>query len=385
MSEKLSQITDEATSIGSTDRFYIVQGGLSKYIDGDTMSSEFGGESVPVARTGNTIVFDVPAEYNATTPASSGNITLDDTGAVAGIVQSFYFNGATEPTISGISIQARSGLFSANRLNIYRFEYNTKGDVILNIQTDNTPQLIAPQNLAAAVNSSTELGITWDASVNATNYVLERDTNSDYSTATEIYSGALLTYTDSGLTEDTTYYYRVKAEATGFVDSVWSEASGTPTSTANFTLVGLVESPTNTFEAQAASNYGSNYGVDATNVQSGAFTFTISLDNTSVNPEGCMFGVDASPTNNAWNVGNWDAGAYVVNGSLQIFDITNGTAANTGSTAVLSAGNTLKLTRDGSNNVKLLYNDVEINDFGTIAGDLYYKISAYTNKYVIVQ
>lgn len=335
------------------------------------------------ARTGNTITFDIPADYNATTPATSGNITLDNTNAVAGIIQSFYFNGSTEPTISGITIQARSGLFSANRLNIYKFEYNTNNQVILNILTDNTPQLIAPQNFIATVNSPTEIDISWDTSTNATNYILERDINSDFSTATQIYSGASTSFADSGLTTDTTYYYRVKAQATGYVDSVWSATSATPFS-ASYTLVGLVESPTNTFEAQASGNYGSNYGVDATNVQSGAFTFTASLDNTTNNPEGMMFGVSSSSTNSAWNVGNWEAGGYVANSSLAVMKIVNGVATTTGQTATLSAGNTLKITRDGSNVVKLLYNDVEIHDFGTITGNLYFHISAYTNKYIIL-
>lgn len=43
MSEKLSQITEEATTVNATDRFYLVQGGVSKYIDGTSMASEYGG------------------------------------------------------------------------------------------------------------------------------------------------------------------------------------------------------------------------------------------------------------------------------------------------------------------------------------------------------
>ena len=46
MSEKLSQITEEASTVGSTDRFYIVQNGVSQYIDGDTMSAVLGGANV---------------------------------------------------------------------------------------------------------------------------------------------------------------------------------------------------------------------------------------------------------------------------------------------------------------------------------------------------
>lgn len=85
-------------------------------------------------KTGNTITFDDYNEYNAITPLTTGNITIDPTGAVAGSYVNLYFNGATEPTISGATVQLTTGTFVANQLNIYNFFWNTNGQVILNIQ-----------------------------------------------------------------------------------------------------------------------------------------------------------------------------------------------------------------------------------------------------------
>ena len=56
-----------------------------------------GGATVPIARTGSTVVFDVPAVYNEASPAT-GNITLDETGQVVGTVSSIFHKSLTEPT-----------------------------------------------------------------------------------------------------------------------------------------------------------------------------------------------------------------------------------------------------------------------------------------------
>lgn len=64
--------------------------------------------------------------------------------------------------------------------------------------------------------SSSGVTLTWTAPANngaaISGYDLQRATTSNFSNATTIYSGTALTYADSGLSPNTTYYYRVRAK-----------------------------------------------------------------------------------------------------------------------------------------------------------------------------
>src|SRR5690606_22892492 len=89
------------------------------------------------------------------------------------------------------------------------------------------PILAAPAMLTAT--EVTENSITWEWSsvVNATSYVLQRSTNSAFTGAIQIFSGSDLTFQDTGLTDSTTYYYRVRAQASGYTESLWTTNSET--------------------------------------------------------------------------------------------------------------------------------------------------------------
>lgn len=87
-------------------------------------------------------------------------------------------------------------------------------------------QLSAP-SITLTVGGTTDITIDWTAVTNAYNYILQRATVSDYSDATTIYSGNLLTYYNTGLTENTTYYYRVKAQGFSYLDSNYDTDSAT--------------------------------------------------------------------------------------------------------------------------------------------------------------
>lgn len=90
------------------------------------------------------------------------------------------------------------------------------------------PQLAVPENFDAAPGD-TIVDLTWSAVPNAINYVVERDIDINFGTATEVYNGALLLFGDTGLVNGTTYYYRIKAQATtGYQDSEWKLVSAVP-------------------------------------------------------------------------------------------------------------------------------------------------------------
>lgn len=74
-------------------------------------------------------------------------------------------------------------------------------------------------------NASIE--VLWTSVTNATNYIVEQSTASDFTGSVQIYSGNNLSYTAVGLNGNTHYYFRVKAQGPGYEDSDWDEADTT--------------------------------------------------------------------------------------------------------------------------------------------------------------
>jgi fibronectin type 3 domain-containing protein len=64
--------------------------------------------------------------------------------------------------------------------------------------------------IRSASTTSSSLTVEWDASANATSYKLYRSTSSSGSFSV-VYSGSATTYTNTGLSSGTTYYYKVTA------------------------------------------------------------------------------------------------------------------------------------------------------------------------------
>lgn len=80
--------------------------------------------------------------------------------------------------------------------------------------------------LAAEVISSSEITLTWNDVDNATSYTLQRASDASFITGlTTVYTGALFTFADTGLSSSSTYYYRLQATATGYNDSNYDVTS----------------------------------------------------------------------------------------------------------------------------------------------------------------
>ncbi|MGV3724624.1 MAG: fibronectin type III domain-containing protein, partial [Actinomycetota bacterium] len=103
----------------------------------------------------------------------------------------------------------------------------------------------APSGPAAAVVSSTSLRVTWtDASDNETSFVVERSLNGSTFNAAGSVAANVTSFTDSGLTPSTPYFYRIKAANAGGSSAYSSTVSAAtpplpPGAPANLTATAL--------------------------------------------------------------------------------------------------------------------------------------------------
>jgi fibronectin type 3 domain-containing protein len=122
----------------------------------------------------------------------------------------------------------------------------------------------APTNLAATAGNA-QVGLTWTASNGATSYNVLRG----LSTGSEVaYQSGLssTSYTDTGVSNGTTYYYVVQAANSAGTSGNSNEASATPTCSAPAVPGGLSATPGN---AQVALSWSAVSGAASYNVKRG--------------------------------------------------------------------------------------------------------------------
>jgi fibronectin type 3 domain-containing protein len=106
--------------------------------------------------------------------------------------------------------------------------YNSTGQSANSAEVSATPVLpppATPTGLAAAAGNM-QVSLTWNASAGATGYHVKRSTTSG--AETQIAAPASASYTDSGLTNGTKYFYVVSAVNSGGESANSGEASATP-------------------------------------------------------------------------------------------------------------------------------------------------------------
>ena len=120
-----------------------------------------------------------------------------------------------------------SGL-TASKTYFYKVYGNATGHDAISSQltTATTSSLLASASLTNSATYDTATTLTWAAVAGAAGYVLERATNAGFTSGlTSIYTGSLLTFSDTGLTPGTTYYYRVHGTATGKNIAVYANST----------------------------------------------------------------------------------------------------------------------------------------------------------------
>lgn len=142
------------------------------------------------------------------------------------------FTNGLETLYTGAGISFNDTGLIADTTYFYRIKatapgYNDSAYTTISQKTNSsvTPTLTAP-TLAASNVLETSIQLNWGAVPNAASYTLERALDINFTTgATNVYTGSNLTFTNSGLTGDTTYYYRIKATAPGYNDSPYTAIS----------------------------------------------------------------------------------------------------------------------------------------------------------------
>lgn len=104
----------------------------------------------------------------------------------------------------------------------YGIAYRNASGSLINLQG---ATVAAPATFTTGTITTSSIILNWAAVSGATNYVVEKASDAAFTDATQIYSGTAQTYTDSGLTATTTYYYRVRAQKTNYEDSAYKTLS----------------------------------------------------------------------------------------------------------------------------------------------------------------
>lgn len=203
-------------------------------------------------------------------------------------------------------------------------------------------QLSAP-TLTAGTSTSSTIALSWTTPANATGYIVRRATAGSMSGATTIYTGSATSYTATGLSSSTPYYFDVAA--TGGAGYTTSNTSATVTATtsasvsgptsvtlamADLTQISNVQSTTangftNSFRPASSNDYAvSNYKIPAgttgtvyanMTVTAGMGSAYLELDSSMV--QRATFGsvnfatyINYNNGNTTWQIGSRNNGTY---------------------------------------------------------------------------
>ncbi len=202
----------------------------------------------------NTDATDATAIMNnfaiKTTPA--GSLTLDSGGqtSLASYLTAQYAAGAAANNFVFLRINAESDQMISRFWTFYTSDSTTTAfKPVLTFTYETVPT--APSNLSLLTTSNSNIQLNWqDNSSNETSFGIERSTNGVTFTSAGTVGANVTTFTDSGLSADTTYYYRVFATNSGvnsaptavqsdttiptFTHTLWVDKSFAGTSTGTF-------------------------------------------------------------------------------------------------------------------------------------------------------
>lgn len=185
---------------------------------------------------------------------------------------SVYFSGLTGTgTLNDpytVSSSGGSGFSEAQLITWFQSRPNFApdkvfgGDLQWHDVVDNSLEKLATPTIGFGTPQGDSVQVKWTGVTNATAYTVQRASDISFTDATMIYTGALLTYLDAGLTPLTQYFYRLRATANGFAASNYVNGQITTAVQGNTTpatpTLGVVDDTANTFNWTYSTNYTSN-------------------------------------------------------------------------------------------------------------------------------
>ena len=166
--------------------------------------------------------------------ATAGNAVVNLSWTAGSGATGYYVKRATttgsEAQIASVSATSYSDTTAANGTTYYYVvsaynSYGTSGNSNEANATPSAPAPAAPTGLSATAGNA-QVALAWNASTGATSYNVKRSTTSGGETL--LTNVATASFTDSGLTNGTTYYYVVSAMLPAGESANSMEASATP-------------------------------------------------------------------------------------------------------------------------------------------------------------
>jgi fibronectin type 3 domain-containing protein len=186
------------------------------------------------ANSAEVAVATVPAAPgNVTATAGNGQATLDwsaSTGATGySVLRATSPNGSYTTVASGLAgtSYTDTGLDNGTTYYYAIAATNGSGSSANSSQVSALTAPAAPAGLAATADNA-QVSLQWNASTGAASYSVLRSTTSGSGYASVASNVTGTTYTDTGLTNGTAYYYVIIATNTGGTSANSSEASATP-------------------------------------------------------------------------------------------------------------------------------------------------------------
>jgi fibronectin type 3 domain-containing protein len=194
-----------------------------------------------------------PAPASLTATPSSGQVGLS-WSASAGATSYKLYRGTTAgaesatPLVSGITATSYvdSAVTNGTKYFYKVAAVNTGGTSGLSSEASAVPKLSAPATPGAltAAGDNAQVSLTWTASSGAASYNVYRGTAAGAEKATPVATGITTTsYTNTGLTNGKTYFFKVAAVNPGGTSAQSNEASAKPQVSAPLAPAGLIATP----------------------------------------------------------------------------------------------------------------------------------------------
>lgn len=232
----------EETGLASGTTYYYAVGASNAAGDSATLSTEIDATTLPAK------VANVSVTANATNPTTDLDVAWDAVSTAAIHSLGYKIAWDVDDTFpAGQTDLAVTNAYTATGLDSGTTYYvrvravfdNGLAGAWSSIRTGSTDAaLTAPANLTVGGATTSSLDVSWDAVTGADGYYLYQGPTGG-GPWTEVYTGSGTSYTDSGLTADTDYYYAVKAYDTNGSSDLSTAVAGTTLAAAPGAPTGL--------------------------------------------------------------------------------------------------------------------------------------------------